>query len=124
MAARHTTTGALGVGGADLMAAADVIADAARVLAGRWSTSVPPSIRVEGNGRTVTIIADAPAAYPNEVFGVRHPVFGPTNKNPDPSWVTNKHRPFLGPAADQKAGAAMARYAQKIDRMCRKAGFS
>ena len=120
---RATTTGALGVGGADLMAAADIIADAARELAARWSTSIPPAIRVTGNGASATIICDAAAGYPNEVAGVRHPVFGPTEKNPDPKWVENKHRPFLGAAADQKAGAAMARYAQKIDRMCRSSGF-
>jgi|SRR5882724_7173986 len=115
---QRTTSGALGIGGADLMAAADIIADAARVMAGRFSSSIPPSIHVEGNGRQVTIIADAPAAYPNEVFGVRHPLFGDREH-----WYTNQHRPFLGAAADQKAGPAMARYARKIDRMCRSAGF-
>jgi hypothetical protein len=37
--------------------------------------------------------------------------------------VPGNNRPFLAPAADQRAGAAMAKYAQKIDRMCRAAGF-
>jgi hypothetical protein len=37
--------------------------------------------------------------------------------------VTNAHRPFLGPAADAGADAAMARYAKKVDKMCRAAGY-
>jgi hypothetical protein len=119
---RVTTLGA--VGGGDLAAAANIIADAARDLAGAWSATIPGAIKVEVHGNTAIISCAAGPAYPNEVAGVRHPVFGPTAKRKDPPWVTNKHRPFLGPAADARAGAAMARYAQKIDKMCRKAGFS
>lgn len=114
---QRTTTGALGAG-SDLGAAARVIADRARELASAWSRQIPPAITVEVSGKVATISCDAPPAYPNEIEGVRHPTFGH-----DP-WVTNQHRPFLGRAADEQAGAAMARYADKIDAMCRKAGFN
>lgn len=119
---RVTTTGALG--NSDLSAAAKIIADRAKELAGAWSARIPEQIKTEVSGTTATVSCDAPPAYPNEIAGVRHPVFGPTEKNPDPAWVTNQHRPFLSAAADEQAGAAMARYAKKIDRMCRQAGFS
>jgi hypothetical protein len=116
---RVTTTGATGGGGADLGAAAQVIADRAKVLAAAWSQSVPPRIKVSVSGNVATISCDAPPAYPNEVEGVRHPVFGRRNE----PWVTNEHRPFLDPAADAGADEAMARYAKKVDAMCRKAGY-
>jgi hypothetical protein len=118
---RRTTLGA--VGGGDLGAAANIIADGARALAAAWSAQIPGAIEVRVHGNTAEISCAVGPAYPNEVAGVRHPVFGPTAKNPDPSWVTNQHRPFLGPAADAKAGAAMARYGKKLDRMLRQAGF-
>jgi len=113
---QYSTAGS--AGGGDLKAAAEEIADGARALAAGWSSEIPGRISVDGDDQTVTISCDAPAAYPNEIAGVRHPTFGH-----DP-WVTNQHRPFLGPAADQRAGAAMARYADKIDKMCRARGFS
>jgi len=112
---RLTTLGA--AGGGDLAAAAKVIADGARELAGRWSASIPPDIRVEVSGRTATISASTGAAYPAETRA-RHPLFGDRER-----WYGPPGEPFLGPAADRRAGAAMARYAQKIDKMCRKAGF-
>jgi len=116
-ATRVTTTGALGgAGGGDLKAAAQIIADAAKALAS-WSVKIPPRIKVSVNGNTATISCDAGPAYPNEVAGVRHPTFG------HEPWVTNDHRPFLGPAADAGADPAMRRYAQKVDRMCRAAGY-
>jgi hypothetical protein len=105
------------VGGGDLAAAAGIIADGARGLAG-WSQKIPPSITVEVSGKTATITADAPDAYPAETRA-RHPLFG--NRG---HWYGPPGAPFLAPAADARAGAAMARYAQKVDRMCRKAGFN
>jgi hypothetical protein len=113
---RLTVLGA--VGGGELGAAAEEIADGARALAAPWSQQIPPNISVVVTGNTAIISCDVGPAYPNEVPGVRHPTFGH-----DP-WRTNEHRPFLGPAADARAGAAMAKYAQKIDRLCREAGFS
>lgn len=127
-----TTTGALGT--SDLRGAAEVIASGARDLASRWSRRVPGSISVSVDGRVATITADAPPAYPNEVKGVRHPVYGSRARELRAiaegkghgrgwTWVTNQWRPFLAPAADAKADQAMLRYAQKIDRMARAAGF-
>ena len=100
-------------------AAAQVIADRAKVLAAAWSVQIPPRIDVSVSGNVATISCDAPPAYPNEVEGVRHPVFGRHTER----WVTNEHRPFLDPAADAGADEAMARYAQKVDAMCRAAGY-
>lgn len=118
---RITTLGALGMSGAaggDLGAAADIIADKARELASGWSHQVPGSIRVEVSGDTATISSSVGPAYPNEVAGVRHPTFGHS------PWKTNQHRPFLSPAADAAGDKAMTRYAQKIDRWAKQAGFS
>ena len=110
-----TTLGA--VGGGDLAAAAQVIADGARELAGAWSRKIPPAIRTEVRGNTAVISCDVEPGYAAEMR-VRHPLFG----NRD-YWYGPPGAPFLGPAADARAGAAMARYAKKIDRMCRDAGF-
>jgi hypothetical protein len=115
---RRSALGTLSAGGGDLGAAAAIIAAAARTLAARWSRQVPAAIGVSVSGNVATISCDAPPAYPNEVEGVRHPVYG----NPD-AWVTNAHRPFLEPAADAAADAAMARYADKIDGWARRAGY-
>jgi hypothetical protein len=115
---RITTLGALGgAGGGDLGAAAEIIAGTARELAASWSATVPGSISVEVHGQVATISADAPPARPNEL-ALRHPLFG--NKD---HWYGPNDRPFLAPAADAKADAAMARYAKKIDGWARKAGF-
>lgn len=113
---RSSTVGA--VGGGSLGDAAEEIAEGARALAmGHGLHETAAGIGVAVMGSTAEISCETPAAYPNEVAGVRHPTFGH-----DP-WVTNRHRPFLGPAADQRAGAAMAKYADKVDKMCRARGF-
>lgn len=110
--------------GDDLGQAADVIAQEARRIArGNGMPETAASIGVQVDGHRAIVYSDSPAAYPNEIPGVRHPVFGPTLKNPRPAWVANEYRPFLGPAADAKASAAMDRYAKKLDRMLKKAGF-
>jgi hypothetical protein len=114
---RVTTLGAVG-GGGDLGAAAGIIADAARSLAASWSQKIPPSISLEVAGKVATISADAPDARPAELR-LRHPLFG--NRE---YWYGPPGAPFLAPAADAKAGAAMARYAKKIDGWARKAGFN
>lgn len=120
---RTALTGALG-GGGDLGAAARIIADKAREIAGGWSSQIPPAISVEVSGNTAEISCQAPPAYPNEIEGVRHPVFARGPDHRDWTWVTNEFRPFLAPAADAASDAAMARYAQKIDGWARKAGYS
>jgi hypothetical protein len=112
---QSTTLGA--VGGGDLKAAAEVIADGARSLASSWSVQIPPRIRVSVSASSGTISCDAPPAYPGETRA-RHPLFGDRRH-----WYGPPGEPFLGPAADARAGAAMARYSQKLDRWIREAGF-
>ena len=107
----------LRTGGSDLGAAAEVIAAEARQLAAAWSVQVPARISVRVSGKVATITADAPNARPAELR-LRHPLFG--NRG---WWYGPPGEPFLGPAADSKADAAMAQYAKKIDKMARKAGF-
>jgi len=113
---RQATVGA--VGGGELVQAAEEIADGARSNASSWSSSIPPNIRTEQvSEKQVNIVSDAGPAYPAETRS-RHPLFG----NRD-FWYGPPGRPFLGPAADERAGAALAKYADKVDRMCREAGF-
>jgi hypothetical protein len=113
------TTGS--VGGGELGEAAEEIAAGARGLAA-WSTQVAGGIHVDAGESSATIWTDAPPAYPNET-GARHPVFARGARDKW-TWVKGDNRPFLGPAADLRAGAAMAKYARKIDRLCRERGFS
>jgi hypothetical protein len=107
-----------------LLEAAKVIADQAKVNASGWSKRIPPSIRVSGSYPEVFIRSAAPPAYPNEIPGVRHPVFGGRGtRRPHAPWVTNQHRPFLAPAADQRADQAAEKFATIIDDWAIKAGF-
>ena len=98
-----------------LREAAQIIADQARVNAG-WSRKIPPSIKVSGSA-TISISSSAGPAYPNEIPGVRHPTFGHR------PWVTNAHRPFLAPAADERADAAAEQFAKVIDDWAAEYGF-
>lgn len=110
----RSTVGALG--GGELMEAAQEIGKGAQENAS-WSASIPPSMLVEGDDKAVTISFDAGPAYPAETRA-RHPLFG--NRR---HWYGPPGERFLSPAADQRAGPALARYAKKIDRMCRERGF-
>jgi|SRR5271166_672140 len=118
-----------GSGGGDdldkrLREAAEIIAAQARTNAAGWSGQVPPSIQVSGGGGGVSITSGAPPSYPNEVAGVRHPVFGGRGtRRPKAPWVTNKHRPFLAPAADEKIDAAAEAFAQVIDDWAKRYGY-
>lgn len=108
---------AAGVGGGDLVQAAEEIADGARSNAS-WSRSVPASIRTEQvDENTVNVVADAPPAYPAETRA-RHPLFG--NRH---HWYGPPGEPFLAPAAEQRAGAAIEKFAQAITRKAMEAGF-
>lgn len=107
-----------------LMEAAKIIAEQAKQNAAAWSARIPGSIRVSGSYPEIIIRASAPPAYPNEVEGVRHPVFGGRGtRHPHAPWVLNQHRPFLAPAADQKADSAAEKFADIIDDWAVKAGF-
>jgi hypothetical protein len=111
------TTGSLGIASGDLGAAAEIIADEARRLAAAWSVQIPASIAVRASEHEATISTSAGPAYPAETRH-SHPLFGDRSH-----WYGPPGEPFLRPAADAKAGAALARYAKKIDRWCRDAGF-
>ena len=122
--------GDVGGGGAEgdlgrrLREAAEVIAEQARRNAAAWSARIPPSIKVGGGAGGVVISSDAPPAYPNEVAGVRHPVFGgPGTSRPKAPWRTNKYRPFLAPAADQRIDEAAEKFAQVIDDWAAEHGY-
>lgn len=115
-----TTSGA--VGGGELVQAAEEIADGARANAS-WSRSIPPSIRTEQvDDNHVNVVCDAPPAYPNEL-DTWHPVFAQGDDRRKWTWVAGNDRPFLAPAAEQRAGAAMEKFAKVIDRKAMKAGF-
>jgi hypothetical protein len=87
--------------------AAEIIADQARANAAPWSVRIPPAMQVAVVYPVAYVSNSAPPAYPNEVKGVRHPVFGGRGTaRPDAPWVTNEYRPFLAPAADQAGDAA------------------
>lgn len=109
--------------GRRLREAAEIIAEQAKSNAD-WSARIPPSIKVSGGAGGVSIMTGAPPAYPNEIPGVRHPVFGGRGtKRPKAPWVTNQHRPFLAPAADQKIDAAAEAFAKVIDDWAKELGY-
>jgi hypothetical protein len=106
-----------------LREAAEIIAKQARVNASGWSARIPPSIKVSGSA-TISISSGAPPAYPNEIAGVRHPVFGGRGTaRPEAPWVLNQHRPFLAPAADMKADAAAEQFSKVIEDWAKDYGF-
>lgn len=115
---RRTTVGA--VGGGELVQAAEEIADGARTNAKSWAKTgaTVASIRTEQvSDKQVNIVADSGAAYPAETRS-RHPLFGDREH-----WYGPPGQRFMGPAADERAGDALAKYANKIDAMCRERGF-
>lgn len=107
-----------GPGRARMLAAAAIIANDARVRAAAWSVQIPGTLKLKATDSTATITSDRGPSYPNEVLGVRHPVYG--NRH---VWVTNQYRPFLAPAAAAKADAATAEIAKTIDDFCHDLGF-
>jgi len=110
-----TTAG--GVGGGELVQAAEEIADGARANAS-WSRSIPSNIRtVEHDEMHVDVVADTGAAYPAETRA-RHPLFG--NRR---HWYGPPGEPFLAPAAEERAGTAMEKFAVIIDRIAADRGF-
>jgi hypothetical protein len=111
------------VGGGELLDAAEEIADGARRNAAGWSVTIPANIRTEQHDENhVDIVADADPAYPNET-GSRHPVYA---RGPDRrkwTWTRGNNRPFLAPAAEQRSGPALAKYAKKVDRLVKESGL-
>ena len=110
--------------GRRLREAAQVIADQAKANAAGWSARVPESIHISGGASGVSILSGAPPSYPNEIAGVRHPVFGGRGtRRPKAPWVRNQHRPFLAPAADEKIDEAAEKFAQVIDDWAHDRGY-
>jgi hypothetical protein len=112
-----------------LRQAADLIAADAKRRAGVWSRRIPGSFTVTVTGDVALITAGgppAPMAYtfeaPEGPPGVWHPVFAYQERK-NWTWVRQDPRPFLGPAADAMAGAAMIQYAKVTDDWCRQLGF-
>lgn len=105
-------------GQARMLAAARIIAEDARVRAAAWSVQIPATLRVTAGETTARVSSGVGPSYPNEVLGVRHPVFGHRS-----TWVTNDYRPFLAPAAEAKADEAAAEIAKGVDDFCRSLGF-
>ena len=119
--------------GIRLRQAAEVIAEDARALSGAWSERIPPSVRVYPSltrgGTAVTIAAGgvrAPMAYTFE--GKRggrpvwHPVFGHGERR-DWTWVPQTPRPFMRPAAENRADQAADVFAKAIDDWAAASGF-
>ena len=114
----QTTVGA--AGGGELVQAAEEIADGARKNASSWAKTgaTVRSIHTEQQDvKSVLVVADSGAAYPAETRS-RHPLFGDREH-----WYGPPGERFLGPALDERAGDAMAKYARKIDGWCKERGF-
>jgi hypothetical protein len=111
---RVTTTGALG--GGDLAAAAAIVYDRAKGYAA-WSRKITATLTLSVSGNVATIEAPVEPGYAAE-FRARHPLFG--NRE---HWYGPPGQRFLLPAIETSMDAAMRRYAQKIDKLARAAGF-
>ena len=107
--------------------AGEVIRAGAARRAGDWSRRIPPSGRVESVRDDEVLIIfggdSAPNAYPFEVRGVRHPVWGHGPRETW-HWVENQWRPFLVPAAEEDADLAALKVAGVVDRWGRELGFT
>lgn len=86
------------------LAAESIVVPEAKKLAAAFSKSIPPTIKANTSGVTVSITAGgkSPLAMLEENQGNqgswRHPVFGNTN-----AWVSQKAHPFLHPAINAKS---------------------
>ncbi len=104
--------------------AAKIILERAKRNAAGWSARIPPSLTLKVSGSTAVIRSGAPPAYPNEVAGVRHPVFGGRGtRRPRAPWVRNQHRPFLAPAGDEAADKALEKFGLYVEDLAHKHGY-
>ena len=95
-----------------LRLAAEIIANAAKAIAARFSKRIPKSIRVTSTGKAIWIVADgaiAPNAYPFEM-GSDHPLFG--NRS---YWYKMDKKPFLEEAAATTADEALVAFSAVVD---------
>ena len=114
-----------------LRQAAEVIADRARANAAPWSKRIPRSVRVYphllSHGHIAIVAAGgvrAPMAYTFEAPNgpVWHPVWGHGPRK-DWHWVRQEPRPFLAPAGEEAADAAIEVFARMIDDWEAASGF-
>lgn len=98
---------------------ANRVARKARQLA-RWSRRIPKTIKVQGKGDFVQVIAGGPNAPHAPVFEapsgtpVRHPVFG--NRN---VWVAQRPRRFIEPAWRSQLASADSDMGEAVDKTFR-----
>ena len=114
---------------ARLRAAAQPIADYARLSSGRWSVRVPLSVRLQGGASRITIAAGgqrAPQAYTMEGRDtgapIAHPVYG---HGPREKWTWAKQipRPFLEEAIDATQDQMLEIFAGVIDDWAHELGY-
>ena len=102
-----------------MRAACEIVAREASRLASGWSEQIPPSMRIHASQDVGIILSATGPSYPNEIPGVRHPVFGNRRE-----WVTNEYRPFLAPAAVSELGAVAEEIGMEIDDLCHSLGYT
>ena len=115
---------------AGLREGGEIVADQARERSS-WSSRIPRSIRVRSSGIRVSVVAGgakAPEGAPFENRGVagffRHPVFAdPTQGRESWTWVDQKARPYLRPAAEASAPRVAERVVANIEDVLSDAGF-
>lgn len=93
-------------------AAAEIIANAARVNAAKFSKRIPGSVHVVDTSSQTLVVAGgaaAPNAYPFET-GARHPLFGNTNY-----WYPQPKKPFMARAVRSASNLAAEEFAGVID---------
>jgi len=113
---------------AGLKEGGDIVADEARARSS-WSSRIPGSIRVRTAGIRVSVVAGgakAPDGAPYENKGLpgqfRHPVFAQGDRA-SWTWVNQKARPFLRPAAEATAPEVADKVAANVLEVLSDAGF-
>lgn len=112
-----------------LRQAAEIVAEACRIIAGRFSTRIPGSLRVHSDSKSVYILGggpEAPNAYPFDPPRnppVRHPVFA-TGPRSTWHWAPQPYRPFLEEGADAAGDRAAEIFANIIDDWAQEIGSS
>lgn len=108
-----------------LHAAGEIVAEEARSRASAWSTSIPPTIKVEKNGRrSVSVVAGGAGTPLAGLFELgntgrhgygtfRHPIYG--RRTTVGGWTNQAMHPFLGPALQARQVEASAAVFKALD---------
>lgn len=130
------TLGELGGASTDQMAhdmlkrlkeAAEIVAEACRLKADRFSSRIPLSLEVKSDSKGVYILGGgpkAPNAYPFDPPNsppVWHPVFA-TGLREHWHWAPQPYRPFLEEGAAESATRAAEQFANVIDDWAKQLG--